>query len=111
VVTSWLFLPTYVGAFQAGFFVLALADSAAALVGKRCGTHRYVSRGDSLSYEGSLTFLVVTVGVLLYTGMSGVYVLASACAITLLEAVAPLGSDNLVLPLATGLLVRSFLVG
>jgi phytol kinase len=110
IVAGLVFLPVQVRAFQSGFLVLAIADTAAALIGKRFGAHRYTFRGDSLSYEGSGTFFLVSCGIFIYAGLPIGTALISALLVTILEASAPLGSDNLFLPLATGLLIATTLV-
>jgi phytol kinase len=94
--------------------VLTLADPAAAIVGRRYGVHRFGR--DSRSLEGSLAFLVVaslvlSVALALTTSLGGAASLAWALAIGIVlagvEAVAPAGSDNLLIPVGAFLMLRA----
>ena len=80
--------------------VLAVADPAAAVVGQRLGGRR-VGTG---SLSGTLTFSLVAAAIL-YLGTGRVEVVFIAVAVALLETVPGLGDDNLVIPLATGILL------
>ncbi len=94
--------------------ILTFADAAAALVGKQFGRHRFVSFGSAKSLEGSLAFFSVTtvttaVLLVLIAAMSVTHALlialVLALGLTLLEACAGRGLDNLLLPFgAYGLL-------
>ncbi len=110
MVTSWLFLPLQPIAFQVGMLVLAIADPAAALIGKRFGIHRYVLRGDSLSYEGSGIFFISTTVIFFCAGLTFANAMLGAVLLTGIEAIAPVGSDNFFLPLVAGILLASVLV-
>ncbi len=87
--------------------ILTLADAAAALAGKHYGQHRFASFGSVKSVEGSLTFLAVTTAttLILLVGIAALPIshalliaLALALCLTLLEALAGRGLDNLLLP-------------
>jgi phytol kinase len=89
--------------------VLALGDAAAALVGRAYGDTRYRTLGGVKSVEGSLAFLVVAlpcvyVPLLLMTSLSPLPLLLCSINVALLtcglEALAPDGSDNLLIPTA-----------
>lgn len=102
--------------YVAALLVLTFADTAAALVGKRWGAHRFPGLAATKSLEGSLAFLVVawgclalplTLGAGLEISVALVLGLTVALLLTGLEAVAVGGLDNLLLPLATyGLLTN-----
>jgi phytol kinase len=92
--------------------VLALADPAAALVGRSVGLVRYRLPGGDKSVEGSLAFAVCALACLhvslgLLTSLDPVplllWSLLGAVVATGLEAVSPRGSDNLSIPLGCGL--------
>lgn len=94
-------------AYVPSILVLALADAAAALVGSAFGRSRYSTLGGGKSVEGSLAFFVaalpcVAVPLLVLTALSAPAVLmwsALAAALTCaIEAAAPGGSDNLLVP-------------
>ena len=96
--------------------LLTFADAAAALVGKRFGSHPYPTFGGQKSVEGSLTFLTVAVACIyvplaLSTNVDAVAALLPALTValvlTLIEALASRGLDNLLLPLAAFVLLRS----
>ena len=98
--------------YEISMSVLALSDTAAALVGGRWGRLRYcVEPGSSRSAEGSAAFFAVTLGVVFLAlrvadpGLppAGPLLLALLVATlaTLFEAVSWGGADNLAVPLAT----------
>lgn len=112
---------TYAGAggdriaFAVPILVLALADSAAALVGRRLGTARYGGPGGK-SLEGSTAFFATTLGCTiaplcvdpeLRAAQVLLVSLSVALLATLTEAVSRHGLDNLSVPLVTLLLVRT----
>jgi dolichol kinase len=91
-----------------GILVLTLSDSAAAIVGRRCGSTRFTFWGKSL--EGSLAFFIVSWFVVqsalfLSLGLPGLQAMeigfVVAVVMTGLELVTPWGTDNLVLPLGS----------
>lgn len=94
--------------------VLAVSDGLAALVGGACGRHRYRLCGDAKSIEGSAAFLASAI-LCIFASLAFMTPLGPlACALTslcvaipvmCLEAVASGGSDNLVVPVATCLLL------
>lgn len=96
--------------YSVSILLLTFADAAAALVGKRFGLHRFGQK----SLEGSLTFLLtafvcVAVPFSLFREaiLVPIWLLAvtSALLLTLIEAVASRGLDNLLLPIAAYLLL------
>jgi phytol kinase len=104
--------------FSVPMAILTFADSAAALVGQRYGRHRFQSAGGTKSLEGSAAFfLTAVVGayvglqILGDTGAAATLLLALLLALhlTLVEASAGRGLDNLLIPLTGCLLLRVFL--
>ena len=98
--------------------VLTLGDAVAALVGVRYGRTRFDGRATGKSAEGSAALFVVTfVSVHLPLTLSGrvgalegILIAATmAVAITLLEAVAWRGLDNVFVPIGAFLLLRTWL--
>ncbi len=98
--------------------VLAVADTFAALVGKEYGKQRYNDRGGGKSVEGSVAFFFaaffcVHVPVLLFTDTPRLESLLIGVNIGIMvmmaEAAAWWGLDNLIIPLFSYLLLRSFL--
>jgi len=98
----------------AGILAMALGDAAAAMVGKRWGSRRYVILGHSRTMEGSLALFLVTaaaVAAVLHL-MAEIpwhpaiaFGLVTGTAAAGIESVCPFGSDNLFVPLgAAGLL-------
>jgi phytol kinase len=92
--------------------VLALADPAAALVGRSWGLTRYHLCGGRKTLEGSLAFLAcafacvyLSLGLLTPLGPLALLLWSLHVAVlaTGLEALAPRGSDNLAIPLGCGL--------
>lgn len=88
--------------------ILTFADAAAALIGKHFGKHRFSSFGSTKSVEGSLIFCAVTAIatfslLILVAALSlphaMLIALFLALCLTLLEAVAGRGLDNLLLPI------------
>lgn len=87
--------------------VLTFADAAAALTGKYWGRHRFAAFGSIKSVEGSLGFFAVTIATTLIllvviAALPFLHALLVAAAfalcLTLLEAIAGHGLDNLLLP-------------
>jgi phytol kinase len=102
--------------YATSMLVLTFADPAAALVGRTCGAHRYRSGRDAKSVEGSLAFLAVASAILfvaldLTTPLGTTASLGWALTIGILlagvEAVAPAGSDNILVPAGALLLLRA----
>lgn len=89
--------------------IMALADTGAALVGKRGGNRRYAVLDGHRSFEGSLTFFglafLVTLAILSAAGVPGwpetlLVALVVAVACTATEAISVRGADNLLIPYA-----------
>ncbi|HEY7118285.1 MAG TPA: hypothetical protein VH475_16980 [Tepidisphaeraceae bacterium] len=102
--------------YLAPMLTLALADAAAALVGRRYGMARFQTVGGCKSLEGSLAFAVVTFSAthltLLFMGNTGraeSVLLAALVALilALVEAWATGGWDNLVVPMTALLLLKT----
>ena len=92
--------------FAVPILTLTLADPVAALVGLRYGRHRYCVGGADKSIEGSAAFFVVALGCaaipsgIAYGGLPSLPgVLVSALTMTVVEALAPHGLDNLLIPI------------
>lgn len=98
--------------------VLTLGDAVAALVGRHYGTRRFDGRPGGKSLEGSVALFVVTlVSVQLPVTISGrvaplegtLMAVSMAAVVTLLEAVAWRGLDNVFVPLGAFLLLDTWL--
>lgn len=95
------------GAWLVGACVLAFSDTVAALVGSHLGRLRYRSFGGDKSLEGSAAFLVVTLLIVSAwsagqtTPLALGALLAFALAITVIEAVSGMGTDNCSIPVFT----------
>ncbi len=96
----------------AGILVMAWGDGLAAIVGQRWGRHPYQILGNSKSWEGTATLLLVSYAIitavlyiahgnLLYVWLVGIPV---AIVAVILESISQLGIDNITLPLGTALL-------
>ena len=110
-----IYLLFLVSAGQSVFYLISLVtlvicDALAAVLGAAYGRHQYQVTRDRRSLEGSAVFLAtaflgVHLPLLLLTdigpGASVLVALQLALLVTSFEAIAPGGSDNLVLPLAT----------
>jgi phytol kinase len=97
--------------------VLTFADTVAALVGMRFGTHRFATPDGTKSLEGSFAFLATAFAcVAAPLGIAGrpdALLVASiaALALTVAEAAAWAGLDNFAIPLLGGAIVRAFASG
>lgn len=98
--------------------ILALADPAAAFVGERYGRWRYMIVRGRKSIEGSLAFLLIAFACVLAPllifraarpGEAMLIALLVAMLVTLAEAVAWEGLDNLFIPVLGGLLLAGLL--
>jgi phytol kinase len=96
--------------------VLALADPAAAMVGRTAGAHRFGGGRHCKSVEGSLAFLVVASGCLFValaatTSLGFVDLvgraLVTGALLAAVEAASPYGSDNVLVPVGAHLLLRA----
>jgi phytol kinase len=107
-------ITTSKGIYAAAILQMALADGFAAIIGGRFGTeNKYHLYGRTKSLAGSATFFVISLALLIgYSqfsdnGLIWQYVLLGSLGATLLENIAALGFDNLLVPLAVGLLLQS----
>jgi len=102
--------------FAVPVLALTLADPAAAIVGLRYGRHSFRVAGDDRTLRGSAAFFVVaaacTVGASLLLG-SGLVSLGAlvvfALSLTVVEALAPRGLDNALIPVAGALAFDAWL--
>ncbi len=85
-------------------FILALADPAAAFCGRRYGWYRW-SHNPIKSLEGSLAAFVVTFSVVFIFGFSPLTAGVVALSIMVFESLPLQMSDNLLLPVLSGLLL------
>ena len=107
-------ITTSKGIYAAAILQMALADGFAAIIGGRFGTqNKYHLYGRTKSLAGSAAFFVISLGLLIgYShfsdnGLIWQYVLVGSLGATLLENIAALGFDNLLVPLAVGLLLQT----
>ena len=107
--------PPYAGAL--GVFIMGYGDGLAAVIGKRYGIMAYRIFGNTKSYVGSLTMLVVSFVVCavilwaatpVFLGSILLQALILAVFATVVEAVSPFGLDNLTVPLLTFFLYQLF---
>jgi phytol kinase len=105
--SSWIF--------AAAMLILAFADAAAALVGRKYGKHKFKVFGNQKSLEGSFAFAVVAfiiVGWVVLFAPAGfesmwpIMILLPILTATT-EAVAPFGLDNLLIPLVVVVVLTS----
>jgi phytol kinase len=104
--------------FSVPMVILTFADSAAALVGQSYGKHRFAADGGTKTVEGSAAFFIVAVAGA-YVGLrilgdadpagAALVALPLGLFLTLVEAGAGRGIDNLLIPLTGGLLLRVLL--
>lgn len=106
-------ITTSKGIYAAAILQMALADGFAAIFGTRYGTqNKYYLFGRTKSLVGSATFFVISIGLLTgYSllsdnGLAWQYVIAGAAGATLLENIASLGFDNLLVPLSIGVMLQ-----
>lgn len=102
------------GVYAAAILQMALADGFAAIVGGRYGTqNKYHLFGRTKSIVGSMTFFVISLSLLIgyslfsIAGLEWQLVMVTALLATLLENVAALGFDNLLVPLVVGIMLQS----
>ena len=102
-------------AYLAPILVLTLADAAAAVVGRRYGTVRFITPGGRKSLEGSGAFAVVAFACVhltfLLLGSAGrvetvLLALVIAILLTAVEAVVTGGWDNLLVPVGACLMIK-----
>jgi dolichol kinase len=101
-------------AFAAAMLVMGIADGMAALVGTLIdGTHDYKVFGHRKSREGTITFFVCTIVIILVCASLGnlsptfLKVLSIAGMTAIIENISIAGTDNLFVPLAVVLLISS----
>jgi phytol kinase len=99
--------------YAAALLQMSLADGMAAIVGTRFGgRYRYLIFGSLKSLIGSLTFLTVSIAILvvfnhwLVAPLSPQLILGIGVLASLLENVGVKGADNLLVPLAVALILR-----
>jgi phytol kinase len=113
--------PDHVPLAAAAVMAMTLGDASASLAGQRWGRHRYTILNHTRSWEGTATMAVVSlagIGLTLlllpgsalsphstpwHTGGVLLLTLGGAAIATLAEAVSPAGTDNLSVPLLSGL--------
>lgn len=102
--------------FAVPVLALTLADPAAAIVGVRYGRHSFRVAGDDKTVEGSAAFFVVAVACTVVTSVvlgSGLVSLGAlvvfALSLTVVEAAAPRGLDNALIPVAGALAFDAWL--
>ena len=104
--------------FSIPMLILTLADAAAGLTGLYYGRLHYAAAAEEKSIEGSsaffmTAFLITQTALLLFTEIGRVetllIALTAGLSLTLLEAVAGNGLDNLLIPLAAFLLLKTCL--
>lgn len=100
-----LCLPAAPTAFVGGVLVLGLADTSASIIGRLWGGRAYHIFGETRTYGGSLTVLVVSAVILVVLGMHPLFALCAGWLLAAVEAIAPRGSDNVVLPVVAALLL------
>jgi len=101
------------GLFVAALMPMTWGDAFASILGRRYGRHRYTLFGQTKSWEGSFAMLVFSfaavAAVLKAFGESGATAvtvgLVTAVVATLAEAVSPWGIDNLLVPLASAVVL------
>lgn len=105
-------ITTSKGIYAVAILQMALADGFAAIVGTRFGReNKYHLFGRTKSLVGSLTFFVISLALLAgysvfsSAGLAGQYVVLTALGATLIENMAALGFDNLVVPVAVAYLL------
>jgi len=112
LLAAFFFFKESPAAFQVGVLTLALSDSAASLVGQAIGRREYSIFGTRKTYEGSLAFLVVVLVLITVFASASqplalstlIRIFMAGVALTIIEAVAVRGWDNLILPVAAGTL-------
>jgi phytol kinase len=104
--------------FSVPMAVLTFADSAAALVGRHCGRHRFLAGGGTKTLEGSTAFFITAffsaqVGLQVFADRDPIatvlLALLLAWLLALVEAAAGRGADNFFIPIMGCLLLRVYL--
>lgn len=111
--TAIIFWPINTLVFQGAALVLGLSDGIAGIVGERYGRKKYKITS-SKTIEGSLTFFLITVFVLLgvlYINDASVFdktlaILGGSLLLTIVEATFGKGWDNLFIPIVAGTILH-----
>lgn len=102
--------------FAAAVLILGLADTAAAIIGKKYGAKStYKVLGQKKSLIGSVAFFLITIIIVIgfvsltpHVVSAGIlFIVMASLLITLTENVGVYGSDNLLIPIATVLLLNA----
>jgi len=105
-ITSLLFLPNNLVAFQFGILVMGLSDGLAGILGKRFGKYSFSILGASKTYFGSLIFFVTTFFIFLFFVEINISSFVAALLVSLIlafiEAILKYGTDNLIIPIVGG---------
>lgn len=98
--------------YAVAILMMALADGFAAIIGTRYGReNKYHLFSRTKSWAGTATFFVISLGLLIgyslfsNAGLAWEYVLAAAVGATIIENLAALGFDNLLVPVGVGILL------
>ena len=98
-------------AFAYAMLVLGVADAAAAIAGRAMRSPSWRVIGGTKSLAGSTAFCLVAIAAgLLVTPAEPLPIVAAALAVTALEALLGYGLDDLAIPIAAGLVARTYLV-
>lgn len=98
--------------YAVGILMMALADGFAAIVGTYWGReNKYHLFSRTKSWAGTLTFFIISLGLLVgyslfsNAGLAWEYIVLAAVGATLIENLAALGFDNLLVPVGIGILL------
>ena len=97
--------------YMAALLQMSLADGFAAVMGVRFGRQSYLMFSHRKTLVGSLTFFVISVGILVAYGqladvqLSVAFIAGAAALATIIENFAVAGLDNLLVPLVIGFLL------
>ncbi len=102
------------GIYAAAILQMSLADGFAAILGTRFGkSNAYKVLGRTKSVVGTLTFLVISLAILICysqysdNGLAWQYIVLGAFGATAIENLASLGLDNLLVPASIGILLQA----
>lgn len=93
-----------VPAFMYAVLVLAVSDGLAGLLGKYFGRKKFTVFNANKTYVGSLVFAASAAAIGLMIGLPLIIALGGAIVLTIIELVARRGIDNVLLPIAAGLI-------
>jgi phytol kinase len=97
-------------AFSYAVLVLAVADPAAAAIGRQVRGPRWPAVGGVKSVAGSAAFFLVALVITAALGGPGIAAVSVAVALTVIEGLLGYGLDDLAIPVAAGVLARAFLL-